>query len=403
MAKIKALTGKVSDFSGIVLKAAARGDAKAVRYYLKRNSDWLHQEGPHGRTLLWEATYKNRIALVKELISLGANVSPSGCYYTPMLVELSALAVARLKGFNELAVVLKDAGAKDDFYATCHRGDLKKVKSQLKKKKSLLHTPSRPNQTHPRAGFHPVHYAVAGGQLETLQYLISKGAEFVEDLEFLFDWCDWNKTPNIKKFLKSNAKDSGLKPKRKTAKKRGVKAVDQPNWLGFPALVDACRGNHNATDDVNRVQTLLDRGANINIRDYKQKTSLHRAAQAGFLHITRLLLDNGGDLEAADETGATPIFEAAHHGRTETIQLLIKRGADIHHQDNRGETVLFMAAKGKSLECFEVLLKAGTDVKVTNNRGNSVVDFLKANSSRFPSRRAMLIKLLNRSRPKPKK
>ena len=102
MAKIKPLTGNAGDFSGIVLKAAARGDAVAVRHYLKKNPAWLNREGPHGRTLLWEAAYKGRTSLVSELIRLGADVNPLGSYYTPMLVELSALAVARGAGRDGL-------------------------------------------------------------------------------------------------------------------------------------------------------------------------------------------------------------------------------------------------------------------------------------------------------------
>ena len=88
MVAVKPLTGKMGDFSGIVLKAAARGDREAVRHYLKINPSWLNQEGPHGRTLLWEATYKGRLDLVAELIELGADVHSLGSYYTPMLVEL---------------------------------------------------------------------------------------------------------------------------------------------------------------------------------------------------------------------------------------------------------------------------------------------------------------------------
>ena len=95
---IKPLTGKVSDFSGIVLKAAARGDAVAVRHYLETNPAWLNQEGPHGRTLLWEAAYKGRTELVEELIGLGAKVHTLGSYYTPLLVELTPLAAARATG-----------------------------------------------------------------------------------------------------------------------------------------------------------------------------------------------------------------------------------------------------------------------------------------------------------------
>ena len=80
--RIKPLTGNAGDFSGIVLKAAARGDVEAVKHYLKINPDWLNQEGPHGRTLLWEAVYKGRTSFVSEILKMGADVNPIGSYYT---------------------------------------------------------------------------------------------------------------------------------------------------------------------------------------------------------------------------------------------------------------------------------------------------------------------------------
>ena len=80
MAGIKPLTGKFGDFSGIVLKAAARGDKTALQHYLKKNPQWLNQQGPHGRTLLWEAAYKGRTELVEYLIKRGANIHTIGSY-----------------------------------------------------------------------------------------------------------------------------------------------------------------------------------------------------------------------------------------------------------------------------------------------------------------------------------
>lgn len=112
MAKIKSLTGKFGDFSGIVLKAAASGNVEAVQHYLSINPNWLNQVGPHGRTLLWEAAYKGRTQLVAELIKCGSDVNAWGSYYTPMLVELSALAVAREAGRADLVALLKSTTSK---------------------------------------------------------------------------------------------------------------------------------------------------------------------------------------------------------------------------------------------------------------------------------------------------
>ena len=65
----------------------------------------------------------------------------------------------------------------------------------------------------------------------------------------------------------------------------------------------------------------------MNEPDYKEKTALHRAAQAGFLNITSALIEHGADLEARDEDKETPIFDAVRHGRPEALELLLEKGA----------------------------------------------------------------------------
>ena len=337
--KIKPLTGKFSDFSGIVLKAAAAGKLTAVKHYLAINSDWLNEVGPHGRTMLWEAAYKGRTELVAELIAMGADVSPYGSYYTPMLVELTPLAVARLAGREELAKLLIANGAKDDFYSATHRGDLTAMKKYISRSRKVVNKPLREEPEPIRMGWHPVHYAVAGQQLDALKLLVAKGAKVADHYELLVDWGENHR--QIVKFVKNQTKAED--PNRSTKKKKAVPRlpmIDQPNQWGFPALVEACRGNHNATDDPQRVQELLNQKANINIRDYKGKTGLHRAAQAGFTKITSLLLKHKADTEAEDNKQGTPIFDAAFYGRHDVLKILLKGGANREHVNYRGDTAL---------------------------------------------------------------
>ncbi|MBC8289770.1 MAG: ankyrin repeat domain-containing protein [Planctomycetes bacterium] len=387
-AAIKPLRGKSSDFSGIVLKAAASGNAAAVRQYLKVNPAWLNQEGPHGRTMLWEAAYKGRTELVRELLKLGSDVAPLGSYYTPMLVEMTPLAMARQAGRTELAELLEANGATDDLYAACHRGDLEAVSEFLTADPEAINRAARPGQDHQWLGFHPIHYAVAGGQQATVKLLVGFGAEVAEHQELLLRWCDWARDKELARYLwqqatgkKSKRKvgrdPTALRGKRKAAKKAvRVPAVDRPDWMGFPPLVEACRGNHNAPDDPERVRKLVERGASINITDHKGKTPLHRASQAGHVNITRLLLKKGAELEATDPTGITPLVEAAHHGRTAVVEILLAEGANLAHLDHRGETPLFAAARGGRDETFAALLAAGADAEMTNKRGHTLAEIV---------------------------
>ncbi|MEM7014704.1 MAG: ankyrin repeat domain-containing protein [Verrucomicrobiota bacterium] len=392
--KIKPLTGNHGDFSGIVLKAATSGNAEAVRHYLDVNPGWLNQEGPHGRTLLWEAAYKGRTALVAELIERGAEVNVKGSYYTPMLVELSPLSCAEEAGRTELADLLVANGAQDDLYAACYRGDLETIDALLAQDPESVNRPSRSDaEPHPRMGWNPIHYAVVGGRLGAVKLLVDSGAEIGDHRQLLIDWAQENR--EIIRYLKSINAEAKSPTSQAPKQEPGIPAIDRPDWMGYPVLVDACRGNHNAPDDPQRVQKLLDRDANVNIKDYKQKTPLHRASQAGFLKITNLLLDHGADLDAVDEKGQTPIFDAAYHGRAETVTLLVERGADVNHADHRGETPLFAAVQRGWQEAVDVLLVAGANVQHTNDRGKKAVDVIRVAGAR-PSEKELIRKQLKK-------
>ena len=387
----KQLTGNAGDFSGIVLKAAARGDSAAVKKYLQVNPLWLNQQGPHGRTMLWEAAYKKRNKLVAELIALGADVNPMGSYYTPMLVELSALAVARAANNHQLIELLEKHGAHDDLYAACYRGDLPAITDFLERDPDAVNRPSKDVPYHPRAGFHAVHYAVAGGQLAALRLLVGFGANVGEHLTLLVDWADGEQ--KMIAYIRDQAKAQGVpasKRSTKNPKTDNVPAIDRPDWMGFPPLVDACRGNHNAPDDPQRVAEILAKGANVNITDHKGKTPLHRSCQAGFEKITNLLLEHGALLEPVDAKGCTPIFDAAHHGRGPVVQLLIGQGVNIEHPDQRGETPLFAAARGGHLESFQVLLNSGANLNHQNAHGKTVYDIVSRTRHKTEERKSIL-------------
>ncbi|NXS70828.1 ANR17 protein, partial [Pandion haliaetus] len=79
------------------------------------------------------------------------------------------------------------------------------------------------------------------------------------------------------------------------------------------ALTLACAGGHEEL-----VQTLLERGANIEHRDKKGFTPLILAATAGHVGVVEILLDNGADIEAQSErTKDTPLSLACSGGRQE--------------------------------------------------------------------------------------
>ena len=111
-------TGKTSDFLKIGVAAAARGDLDAVKAILKAKPNWLHRIGSHGRTMLWEASHRGRLEMVKYLVRRKADIDACGSHYTPYFVEVSCYCIARFKAHQDVADFLLAKGAKLDIH-TC--------------------------------------------------------------------------------------------------------------------------------------------------------------------------------------------------------------------------------------------------------------------------------------------
>lgn len=77
------------------------------------------------------------------------------------------------------------------------------------------------------------------------------------------------------------------------------------------------------------VRYLLDAGANVNIKAYKEETPLHLACAMGNMAcISELLGVPGIDLNAVDSDGNTPIIYAYYNNHWGAVALLEAAGVD---------------------------------------------------------------------------
>ncbi|MGB0578406.1 MAG: ankyrin repeat domain-containing protein [Limisphaerales bacterium] len=140
----------------------------------------------------------------------------------------------------------------------------------------------------------PLHYAVAGRQVEVVDFLIGKGARIDAYGAAALRYAEGELACHLQNQLPT---------------RQQPKAAD-PNV----ELSDGCSGNMNATDDPARVIPWLEAGAEVNNLARMGRMPLHRAAQAGFLKITQWLIDRGAQLNGRDLRGETPLFFAARYG-----------------------------------------------------------------------------------------
>jgi ankyrin repeat protein/mono/diheme cytochrome c family protein len=165
------------------------------------------------------------------------------------------------------------------------------------------------------AGSTPLHHAAGFGSLETMTWLLERGAD-----------------------------------------------VNAKNRLGSTPL-------HWAIHDEAKVRLLLSRGAAVNARQLEGRTPLYLAASLGNGHATlRLLLERGADPNLATAPGQTPLMAASLRADVRVMTTLLEHGAAVNHANGAGETALMLAAASGASEPVALLLARGADARMRTKR-----------------------------------
>lgn len=113
---------------------------------------------------------------------------------------------------------------------------------------------------------------------------------------------------------------------------QSIKSVDYINFDDGSLLIAA--SVHNCKDVVN---TLLDKGANIDLQTPGGYTALYAASWLGRTEVVKVLLDRGAKTGLQDKEGMTALHIATERGYAEVIKLLLDKGAnqDIKTKSNK--------------------------------------------------------------------
>ena len=161
--------------------------------------------------------------------------------------------------------------------------------------------------------------------------------------------------------------------------------------------------------DVQRVEALIQEGAQINVPDADGVLPLHRAARNGDLDMVKLLLSYRADPRLPTKDGWNAVLLAAWYGHPQTVGLLLANGAvpgstspqgwsmlhmaaiknmptlvdtvlqnwtsgdkpDINARDKSGRTPLMLAIQHESTEAITTLMLKGADAKLGGPGGES--------------------------------
>jgi len=121
------------------------------------------------------------------------------------------------------------------------------------------------------------------------------------------------------------------------------------------------------------INILVGRGADINICNAKNETALHVAAISGSVEIIKILLDKGMSFDLKDAENTTPLHLSALHGNLEATKALVERGASLTNTDKCGATPLLWAAYKGQIEVFRYLTEIGADINIRDINRNSAL------------------------------
>ncbi|KAM9708979.1 kinase D-interacting substrate of 220 kDa B isoform 5-T6 [Menidia menidia] len=132
-----------------------------------------------------------------------------------------------------------------------------------------------------------------------------------------------------------------------------------------PLMVAAEQGN------LEIVQELIRRGANVNLDDIDCWTALISAAKEGHIEVVRELLENNANLEHRDMGGWTALMWASYKGRTDVTELLLEKGANPNITGQYSVYPIIWAAGRGHAEIVHLLLQYGAKVNCSDKYGTT--------------------------------
>ena len=203
-----------------------------------------------------------------------------------------------------------------------------------------------------QSGVPPLHYAVGGGQLAIAELLLARQPE----LELVANW---------------------------TTSEPPLMSTDSLTALELAVSMN----------NLEMVELLLSKGANVDTQDLAGRSSLHWATGRNRPEIMRALLAKKPNLEARsgpNATGDTPLQNVVRQPRTaeqasnvELARLLLEAGANVNVvSEADGKTPLFWAVEFRNPGLVETLLAHKAEVNLLDRNGRSPLSYLNPSGNR---------------------
>ena len=109
-------------------------------------------------------------------------------------------------------------------------------------------------------------------------------------------------------------------------------------------------------------------------------SDLYDAARDGDLERVQVLVEQGADMEKANISGWTPLLGASCNGHLEVVHYLLEQGANTGKADTLNNSSLHWAAFNENLQIAKLLMVYGADLNARNICGQLPIDMGRHNN-----------------------
>ncbi len=313
---INAPTGALGRPTALML-ASGRGNLRMVEFLAGRNAA-INQKDDDENDALMYAAQSGNVKIIKFLLSKGAHVDNENNR------GKTALEIASEKGDDVMVKLLLDKGADRGIglsLPAASRYGYSSILKMLLKKNALVTLKDRNGAT---AFFH----AAEGGHREAAELLLQNGADVNMARKD-------SVTPVMASVMNGDTAMTAL------LLSKGA-ALELKNSEGRTVFMEAIRTN---MPEINRL--FVNSNINIHDRDFKLDTALHYLCQVPEnpdMKMADTLLKKGAAVNIKNRDGKTPLMYASEKGHLELVKQLLGSGADARAVDKNRKDAMALAA-----------------------------------------------------------
>lgn len=123
--------------------------------------------------------------------------------------------------------------------------------------------------------------------------------------------------------------------------------------------------------DLTSIKSLVEKGADINKKDYKGYSALNYAMMDKNIEAFKFFIENGGNVNNKNHLGLSLLALAIAQNQLEFVKILLENNATLEDCDSKGASALHLACMNGNVEIVGVLLEAGASPLLSNKAGMS--------------------------------